>query len=283
MRVLATKFVVFNAAAALIGVAAVVAAARTILVSADATPCSERYHSMTQFAVERGGAPLTAADLQASLNGRDIGVIENVAVAAVSNAPRPHAMSVLLRRPQAAPQGNAALGASFPWEPRVLQDKTSACLSFSVLLPADFDFHRGGALPGIVGGDKAERGGDGFLARLAWRPKGFGGATLRVSEKGVVRALPAERQGFELPRGKWVSLEQEVVLNAPGQGDGVLRVWADGKLVIDRADLVYRANASSGISGLAVDVFYGASPDDTQAATPKEARVWLTPLEVRWR
>lgn len=283
MRLPATKFIVFNAAAGLVGVAALVAAVRAVLMPATLAPCTERYNSMTAFALERAGAPLTPEDLQASLGGRDVGVIDNVTVAPVKDAPAPLAMSVVLAKATAPQQGSSDSkgGATFPWEPRVLQGKASACLSYQVLLPAGFDFQRGGALPGIAGADAGE--GDKFLARIAWRSKAAGGATVRITENGKMRAFPAERQAFEFPRGKWVKLEQEVVLNTPKNNDGVLRVWVDGTLAIDRADINYRAKPDVTISGVSVDVFYGSGPDDLQPALPKEAKVWLTPFEVRWQ
>jgi hypothetical protein len=278
MRPLATKMIVFNAAAALIGVAALVAAGRSMLVSPTAAPCAERYHSMTAFSMERGGVTLTAADLQASLGGRDVGVIENVTIGQVPNAPAPLAMGVSLQRHGA----NAAkAGTAFPWEPRVLQSQAQACLSYHVLFPADFDFTRGGALPGI-GGTAAGGQGDGFLARLSWRTKGVVGATVRVTGKGVMAAVHADREDLQLPRGRWVRLEQEVVLNAPGKSDGILRLWVDGTLAVDRTDITYRATPDVAISGVSVDVFSGSGPDDAQAAPSKPARVWLTPFEVRW-
>jgi hypothetical protein len=284
MRLPATKFIVFNAAAGLVGVAALVAAVRAVLMPATLAPCAERYHSMTGFALERAGAPLTAADLQASLGGRDVGVIDNVAIGPVKDAPAPLAMSVVLAKATAPQQGSneSKGGATFPWEPRVLQGKANACLSYQVLFPAGFDFQRGGALPGIAGADAGEQG-DKFLARLAWRPKATGGATVRITENGTTRSLPAERQAFEFPRGKWVKLEQEVVLNTPKNNDGVLRVWVDGTLAIDRADMNYRAKPDVMISGVSVDVFYGSGPDEVQPALPKEAKVLLTPFEVRWQ
>ena len=278
MRSPSTKFIFFNAAAAVIGVAALGAAARSILVSPTAAPCSERYLNLTQFSLDRAGTPLTPADLQASLNGRDVGVVENVAIHQIKNAPQPAVMGVLLRKAQSS---GVKYGTSFPWEPRVLQGKSSVCISYQVLLPPDFDFHRGGTLPGLVGSDGVE-GGDRFSTRFAWRPKGLGGATLRVSEKGATRSVVAEREGFAFPRGKWVRLEQEVVLNAPTKSDGVLRVWVDGTLAIDRTDMAYRSRSEVGVVGVAVDVFAGSSPDDAQAAPSREARVWLTSFEARW-
>ena len=172
MRLPATKFIVFNAAAGLVGVAALVAAVRAVLMPDTLAPCSDRYHSMTAFALERAGAPLTAVDLQARLGGRDVGVIDNVTVGPVKDAPAPLAISVVLGKATASQQGSGESkgGATFPWEPRVLQGKTSACLSYQVLLPAGFDFQRGGALPGIAGADAGE--GDKFLGADRLAPQG---------------------------------------------------------------------------------------------------------------
>lgn len=277
MRLPATKFVVFNAAAGLVGLAALVAAARSILIPATVPACTERYHSMTAFNLERAGVTLTAADLQASLGGKDIGVMDNLTIGPVQDAPAPLAMAVTLRQGSS----DSKSGAAFPWEPRVLQGKTSAYLSYHVRFPAAFDFQRGGALPGIKGAGAGEQG-DRFLARLAWRPKG-GGATLRVTESGTTRAVPAEREAFAFPRGQWVKLEQEVVLNTPKKADGILRVWVDGTLAIDRSDMTYRAKPDVTIAGVSVDAFYGSGPDDPQPAPAKDAKVWLTPLVARWQ
>ena len=284
MRLPATKLIVFNAAAGLVGAVALVAAVRTVLMPAAMAPCTERYHSMTAFNLERAGVTLTAADLQASLGGKDVGVIDNVSVGPAKDAPAPLAMAVVLRQASATPQGSAEPkgGATFPWEPRVLQGKAGACLSYHVRFPSGFDFQRGGALPSIGGADAGEQG-DRFLARLAWRPKGAGGVTVRVTENNATRAAPAEREGFEFPRGKWVKLEQEVVLNTPKKNDGILRVWVDGTLAIDRTDMTYRARPDVTVSKVSIDAFYGSGPDDPQTAATKDAKVWLSPLEVRWQ
>lgn len=280
MRLPAAKFIAFNAAAALVGVAAVAAAVHSSLVSPTAAPCTERYHSMTGFPLERAGVMLTAADLQASLGGRDVGVIDNLAIGPVKDASAPLAMTVSLRNSPVSADSRS--GATFPWEPRVMQGKASVCLSYDVLFASDFDFQRGGVLPGIAGTAATEQG-DKFLVRFAWRPKGLGGITVRVTENGTTRAIPVEREGFALPPGKWVKLEQETVLNTPGKSDGVLRVWADGTLVLDRTDMTYRAKSDVTISGVSADVFYTSGPDNAPTAAPKDTKVHLTPFQVRWQ
>src|SRR5262249_5954633 len=152
-----------------------------------------------------------------SLGGKDVGVIDSVTIGPLKDAPAPLVMAVSLRKGSVSPLGIAtpfAGGTTFPWHPRVLKGKASACLSYSMLLPADFEFHRGGVLPGIAGTDGAEQG-DKFAVQLAWRTTEGGGVTLRARESGVSRGMPAELQTFELPRGRWIKVEQEVVLNTP--------------------------------------------------------------------
>ena len=98
MRVPGPKFLLFNAAAALAGVAAVVAAAWSVLMPAAVAPCSERYHAMTAFGLERGGVALTAADLQASLGGKDVGRHRQCHDRAAQGRAAPLAMAVSLQK-----------------------------------------------------------------------------------------------------------------------------------------------------------------------------------------
>jgi hypothetical protein len=285
MRSPRTKFLLFNAAAALAGVGAVLAAAWSVLMPTPIARCSERYHALTTFGLERGGVALTAADLQASLGGKDVGVIDSVTIGPLKDAPAPLVMAVSLQKASTSLTGQTTPftgGTSFHWQPRALQGKASTCLSYSVLLPANFEFHRGGVLPGIAGTDGNEQG-DKFAAQLVWRVNEGGGVTVRVSENGVSRGLPVEPRAIELPRGRWVKVEQEAILNTPKMQDGTLRVWVDGALVVDRRDIAYRAKPDVTIAGVAVDVFRGAGPTDQRAAANKDAKVRLTPFEVRWQ
>jgi hypothetical protein len=281
MKKLDAKVILFNAAAVLITVIALVGLLRSLVFSPTAVPCSDRYTSSTALALERAGLVLTAADLQSSLGGRDAGVIENVAIARLEDGPAPVAMAVSLPKGSTSPLGSPKGGMSFPWQPRPVQGKTAACLSYNVLLPADFQFNRGGVLPGISGADVVGPSVEGFTARMAWRPGTGGGATLRVTSGGETRSIPADYESFAFPSGRWVKLEQEVVLNTPKHADGVLRVWVDGRLALERTDLVYRMKPGVTLSGVVADVFYGT--EEGAGAAPKDTKVSLTPFEIRWQ
>jgi hypothetical protein len=277
MNIPGTRLLLLNAAAGLVTLAALFAVVRSFVFTPAPTPCSERYMNSTTLPLERGGAVLTGADLQASLGGRDVGVIDNVTVAPVKNAPAALALMVDL------PQGSASPvhgGMSFPWQPRAIQNKSTACLSYNLLLPADFQFTRGGMLPGIMGSDETQETDGAFKTRMVWRQGGNGGVNNRLTNGGQTTRTIIEGGGFALPRGRWFKVEQEATLNTPKQSDGILRLWIDGELVVDRNDIVYRTKPSVTVSGVAADVHYGG--DDAFAPSPKDTKVLLSPFVLRW-
>jgi hypothetical protein len=252
------------------------------------------------FPLERDGRMLTPADLQSRVGGKDAGLLENVEILRLAKAPAAVGFKVKLPKGSASPTA-ADLpvgGMSFPWSPRAIQGKAAACLAYDMLLPADFDAHQGGFLPGLAGTEPVGEHSESFVARLLWFSGGEGGVSNRVvtsNDQGAAKdtgtgllaqmqttnRLDAEPQGFELPRGRWMRIEQEVVLNKPKVADGVLRVWIDGKLAIDRTDMVFRFDPGVTLSGVAADIHYAG--DDAIYAAPKDATVLLSPFEIRWQ
>ena len=67
--------------------------------------------------------------------------------------------------------------------------------------------------------------------------------------------------------GQWQRLDQEVIVNHLGQKDGVLRVWVDDRLVVNRTDVLYRVNENVLIAGLMFSTFFGGH--DLSWASPK--------------
>ncbi|KAB2913453.1 MAG: hypothetical protein F9K29_16325 [Hyphomicrobiaceae bacterium] len=283
MKLPDTKIILFNIAAGLVSVAAIVAAVRSFLITPGVAPCSERYASGTVFALEREGVIQTPVDLQARLGGRDVGLVENAVVSKAKIGPVPVALSVNLPKGSASPHSSATPtgGVSFSWEPKSIQAKTSACLAYSVLLPEGFEFGRGGVLPGIRGADADRQGQDGFISQLVWRAGGRVGVTNRVTSNSQLRVFPYAQENAVFPRGRWTKVEQEVVLGAPKETKGVVRVWIDGRLVLDVNAPVLRGKPDVAISGVAVDAFY--SGDDASGGAPADTRLSLSPLEIRWQ
>jgi len=148
-------------------------------------------------------------------------------------------------------------------------------LSYRVRFSENFDFVKGGKLPGLFGGDGASGGNipdgtDGFSTRLMWRRNGDGEvyAYLPTSEN---YGTSIGRGSWQFRPGAWVTVTQEVTLNQPGEENGRIRLWVDDDLVIDESELVFRSVETLKIDGIFFSTFFGGG--DASWATPEDVYV----------
>lgn len=264
--------------------------------------CETRYTGGVLFSLARNGEPLIAEELQSRLGGLDRGLVKNARVIKEESVPFGYALEVDLNAQSdrdREPQTRSGIG--FTWLPRQLSSATAACLSYSVWLPPGFNNGEGGALPGLVSdmpgdetflgqvapsrGAKEEGSGEPekaptFSTRLQWRGDGvlaaWQGAT--VGFRGLV---PLDPHKASLRPGRWQRVEQEAVLNEPGKKNGKLRVWVDGKLVLERGDVGFRRDETQTFQGVVGDVHY--LRHGIWAAAPSSTKLRISPLELRVR
>ncbi|CAH1791940.1 unnamed protein product [Owenia fusiformis] len=160
-------------------------------------------------------------------------------------------------------------------------------LSYDLRFSDNFDFVRGGKLPGLYGGDQSSCSGGGatshcFSTRYMWRRDGDGEIYLYsgADQASDFCDRPGNhcnydfghsvgRGSFRFNRGRWYNLKQYVRLNTVGLNDGVLRVWLDDVLVIDYNDVGFRTSEFN-IDTIFFSTFFGggnmdwASTDDVQ-------------------
>lgn len=67
-----------------------------------------------------------------------------------------------------------------------------------------------------------------------------------------------------LAKNRWYCVEQQVRLNRPGERDGVLRAWVDGRLAYERTDLRLRLTADLRIETVWLNVYHGGKPTAPQ-------------------
>jgi hypothetical protein len=279
---------VINAFAGFLATTIVVLALRGVFYKEPILVCSERLGNGTLFGLQdRAGAAISASDLQSRLGGRDWGVLENSKVVALKEGPAQVAMQVALpRRPAASGTGvKQHSGMGFTWLMPSLAAATSACLSYDVWLPEDFEFGQGGALPGLFGGTTTEvpgKGATGFAARNGWGENGTAvvRAVTATEPRGMV--VKIDPDSLHLDRGRWLHIEQEVILNDVGEDNGVLRLWVDGKIYLNEQGITYRADESGRFRGVIADVHYGDSGTDF-SAVPKSSTLQFTPFVLRWQ
>ena len=243
-------------------------------------PCSERYPAPIRFGLQTAaGKALTPIELQARAGLRDVGVIDNATVIAVNDGASPDALEVKLRNLPGGDDAGAKArnGIEFRWSPPGIGGATATCLAYSVWLPDKFDFGRGGFLPGVFGGDpstvRQQAVNDPLTVALEWSFEGnpsltaaaAGGERLRLSGAGKAMAT-----------GRWTKVEQEVILNDPGQKNGTLRLWIDGELIAENQHVELRKDDKVMLTGVLAAVGYGETP-------PPDSLLRLSPIEIARR
>lgn len=284
-----TGKLLFNAAGVLIGMIAVGYVIGDLFTVETTKVCAARYKVSTLLPVQNSrGELLSPIELQAMSGAREYGMQEHARIASISGASAPAVLQIAIPQGQAKVQrgkDDSKSGIGMRWSPSEIAGATSACLTYSAFLPADFEFGEGGMLPGLYGGsrfDGYDRGEQkpGFAVRVLWREKAVGDVTAQVPKIADKAAVSLGRDKFQFPRGSWVQIEQELVLNTPGRPDGKYRLWVDGVLRLERDSLLWRDEAGTTIEGVVGNVGYGSVEKPGQA--PRASLISLTPFELRW-
>lgn len=157
-------------------------------------------------------------------------------------------------------------GAGWRW-PVGRHEQAELC--YTLRFSPDFDFVKGGKLPGLCGGPENVSGGrpadgkNGFSARLMWRKDGRGEAYVyHKNQKGNYGDSFPFPEDFRFPTDKPVTVRLAVRMNTPGKRDGTLRVWTttagqDERLMVERKDMEWRSVDSFGVDGLYFETFHG--------------------------
>lgn len=183
-------------------------------------------------------------------------------------------LRVAFAKGQIGPEKGGA-GWRFP-----LGTHAAAELSYSVRFSPEFEFVKGGKLPGLCGGPENVSGGrpatgmNGFSARLMWRRDGHGEAYVyHKNQKGDYGDSFAFPEDFRFPIDSPVKVRLRVKMNAVGQRDGELRVWitTEGnseRLMVERTDMEWRSVDSFAVDGLYFETFHGGGD---KSWAPKKA------------
>lgn len=150
------------------------------------------------------------------------------------------------------------------------EPKSVLYLQYQVRFQPDFDFVKGGKLPGlyggsVTGGQNIPDGTDGFSTRYMWRSGGDGEvyAYLPTSED---HGTSLGRGCWYFPTDRWVAIEQRVRLNTPNVPDGEVTVWQDGREVLTQTGLLFRTTDELRIDGVFFSTFFGGG--DSSWASP---------------
>jgi hypothetical protein len=173
--------------------------------------------------------------------------------------------------PGAVSRYNVPLGGSQFFARLPIGPQEAVRLSYAVRFSSNFSFVRGGKLPGLYGGagntgGNIPNGTDGFSTRFMWRQNGAGEVYAYLpTSRGYGTSIG--RGNWRFSTGVWHRIDQEVTLNTPGQANGRIRVWFNGRQVLDQRGVTFRTVPQLQIDGILFSTFFGG--EDPSWATPR--------------
>ena len=223
-----------------------------------------------------------------------MGVRENRAKI-VSDKEKGKALEVLFPANQFGSDGAVAFLNELSFGSGIERNFEELYISYDVKFSENFDFVRGGKLPGLCGynvtqdpRDGCNTGGgfptgyDGWSARGMWREDG-------KLENYVYHADQFYEYGDDeywtanAERGTWHSFQHRIVLNTVGEANGIVEAWFDGVKVLSSNTMLYRKTADIGINLFYFSTFYGGAdpswaPTSDQYIYFDNFRIATTPL-----
>lgn len=187
-----------------------------------------------------------------------------------------------------------ASGVSIYVKPEGNFNGNEANFEYEVYFPSDFEFVKGGKLPGITSGKgcsgctRAEPlRSECFSARFMWGPDGSGYPYLYVPLNTthstdfcdlVSSSTCDPRCGLKFNpgpnyfvKGQWNTVRERVVMNTVGQANGVIQAWINGVQRVDFDEVIWRINEQVKADHFYISSFFGGSsltwapPADTYA------------------
>jgi len=137
---------------------------------------------------------------------------------------------------------------------------------YKIRFNADFPFTRGGKIPGLAGGNAptgcVDTDANGFSARMMWRQNGQLIGYLYDQDQGGDCGNNITTS-FNFKPGQWYALKERVRLNTGRNHDGILQIWVDDRLLIDRKNMEYMAEAPGNLINVVLfHSFFGGSTQD---------------------
>lgn len=162
----------------------------------------------------------------------------------------------------------------------IWDENETLAFSYDLKFADNFDFVRWWKLPGLCGWD-CPRGwldfDTGFSVRFSWKKDGF---------LDTYSVFPGSSKFwdyswvkmFQFVAGQEYNIKQKIKLNSPGNNDGILQVFVNGKSVYLNTEMIFRTDADVKINKLLFNTFFWWSDDSW--ATPEETYIIFNNLKV---
>lgn len=263
----------------------------TIFSSEEAAICKGRYPVATRLSLASDSGELVSqSELQARFGSNEWGLLDNARVlppVAGSNEP---VLAVTIAKGTGAgyrtEQERGGIG--LMWRPAELlqAEPRAACLSYRLFLPENMQFSGGGTLPGLTLGARFDPHGeaivgDGAAGRLSWNKDGLMYISLQYATREGWKNPLAFSAKKHWPLGRWVDVEQEMILNDVGKKNGVVRLWVDQTLMGETERAGLRGDDEIFLTGMVGDVHFGNVT--SQAEARQDTEIKFSNFVLRWK
>ncbi|KAI5123923.1 hypothetical protein M0805_006341 [Coniferiporia weirii] len=174
----------------------------------------------------------------------------------------------------------------------------SMLLSYELAFDQNFDWVKGGKLPGIRGGPsttgcsggKEPDGTDCFSTRLMWRTNGAGEVYAYIpTSNGICNdgdiscnddfGVSIQRGAFGFAAGQWSRVSLLVQMNnPPSSSNGYVALYFNDVLAVSQEGVQFRTDDSVTAGGLFFSTFFGG--DDSSWATPVDTHTYFRNIEM---
>ncbi len=172
------------------------------------------------------------------------------------------------------------------WKLSFNHSYNEAYISYSIKFSENFDFVKGGKLPGLAGGSapsggNASTGTNGWSGRIMWRSDGRIVQYMYYPDMsgtyGEDFPWDIDKEHYFKPN-IWYKIKNHFVMNTPGKNDGVIQAWLDDVLVLDRHDIRFRDVDSFGIDLFYFSTFFGGN--NQTWATSKDETILFDDFKI---
>ncbi|KAI0092951.1 hypothetical protein BDY19DRAFT_868549, partial [Irpex rosettiformis] len=175
----------------------------------------------------------------------------------------------------------------------------SVLVTYEVAFDTNFDFVKGGKLPGLRGGPdpdgcsggNASTGTNCFSTRLMWRKQGAGEVYAYVPESNQLCSqnnfscnedgfgTSIDRGNFAFTTGQWSKITMLVRLNNPlNTANGQISLYFNNVKAIDQQTVQLRKSDGINIGGLYFSTFFGGN--NNSWATPQTVHTYFRNIEL---
>ncbi len=153
----------------------------------------------------------------------------------------------------------------------IQRSSNSYTLRYNVKFPNNFEFGKGGKIPGLAGGraysgcrsEETKRNGDGWSSRVMWTDGGNNRPFFYpyVYYNGMpTRCGDSFNKKYYIQKNKWYTVEMFVKMNTGSSSNGVLRIKVNNQTLIQKNNMKWvTKNAGREIDKFMMGIFRGGN------------------------